>query len=60
MLKNNCSQNEKLNGHQKGDFGIGTKFASPYSHLFMTGLEFFETVNLNLSCGYDTLMRFFV
>ena len=39
MLKNNCFQNEKLKCHQKGGFGSGTKFASPYSHLFMTGLE---------------------
>ena len=48
--------------HQKRGFAIGTKFAPPYSNLFMTGLEreFFKTVSLNLSCGYDTLMRFFV
>ena len=46
----------------KRGFAIGTKFSSPYSDLFMTGSkgEFFKTASLNLSFGYDTLMRFLI
>ena len=65
-------KNRQLKYHQKRSFVIGTKFAPPYSNLFMTGFsnpvinkleyggEFSKTVSLNLSCGYDTLIRFLV
>ena len=55
-------KNRQLKYHQKRGFAIGTKFAPPYSNLFMTGLEreFSKTVSLNLSLGYDTLMTFLV
>ena len=55
-------KNRQLKYRQKRGFAIGTKFAPPYSNLFMTGLdrEFSKTVSLNLSLGYDTLMRFLV
>ena len=48
ILKNNSFDNEELKYHQKRGFAIGTK------------REFFKTVSLNLSCGYDTLVNFFV
>ena len=38
-LKNNYAKNEKLKYHQKRFFAIGTKFAPPYSNLFIAGLE---------------------
>ena len=39
VLKNNYFENGSLKYHQKRGFAIATKFASPYSNLFMTGLE---------------------
>ena len=39
ILKNNYFENGSLKYHQKRGFAIGTKFASPYSNLFVTGLE---------------------
>ena len=36
ILKNNYFENEELKYHQKR--GFATKFASPYSNLFMAGL----------------------
>ena len=60
ILENNYFENEELKYHQKRGFTIGTKFAFPYSNLFMAGLEKSELVSLNLSCGYETLRRFFV
>ena len=39
ILKNNCFENGHLKYHQKRGFAIWTKFAPPYSNLFMTGLE---------------------
>ena len=39
ILKNNYFENGQLKYHQKRGFAIGTKFSSPYSNLFMTGLE---------------------
>ena len=38
ILKNNYFENEELKYHQKRGFAIGTKFAPPYSNLFMAGL----------------------
>ena len=38
ILKNNYFENEELKYHQKRGFSIGTKFALPYSNLFMAGL----------------------
>ena len=38
-LKNDYFENGSLKYHQKRGFPIGTKFASPYSNLFVTGLE---------------------
>ena len=62
ILKNNYFENGSLKYYQKRGFAIGTKFVSPYSNLFMTGLEkrIFKTVSLNLSFGYHTLMRFLI
>ena len=62
ILNNNHFENGQLKNHQKRGFSIGIRFASPYSNLFMTGLEnrFFKTVSLNLFCSYDTLMIFLV
>ena len=37
-LKSNYFENEELMYHQKRCFAIGTKFAPPYSNLFMAGL----------------------
>ena len=37
-LKNNYFENDELKYHQKRGFAIGTKFAPPYSNLFMAGL----------------------
>ena len=37
ILKNNYFENEELKYHQKRGFAIGTKFAPPYSNLFMEG-----------------------
>ena len=55
-------KNRQLKYHQKRCFAIGTKFAPPYSDMFMIGLEreFSKTVSLNLSRGYDNLIRFMV
>ena len=39
VLKNNYFENGELKSHQKRVFAIGTKFGSPYSNLFITGLE---------------------
>ena len=39
VLKDNYFENGSLKYHQKRGFANGTKFASPYSNLFMTGLE---------------------
>ena len=39
ILKNNHFENEELRYHQKWGFAIGTKFTSPYSNLYMAGLE---------------------
>ena len=39
ILKNNYFENGWLKYHQKRGFAIGTKFLSPYSNLFLTGLE---------------------
>ena len=39
ILKNIRFENEELKYHQKRGFAIGDKFASPYSNLFMAGLE---------------------
>ena len=39
ILKNKYFKNGYLKYHQKRDFAIGTKYATPYSYLFMTGLE---------------------
>ena len=36
---NNYSENEELKYLQKRRFAIGTKFAPPYSDLFMSGIE---------------------
>ena len=62
ILNNNSFKNGELKYHKKRGTAIGTKFAPPYSNLFMAGLEreFFKTVSLNLSCSYDTLMTFLV
>ena len=53
ILKNNYFENGQLEHHQKRVFAIGTrtKFAPPYSNIFMAGLEntTFQTVSLNLS-----------
>ena len=38
ILKNNYFENEEIKYHQKKGFAIGTKFALPYSNLFMAGL----------------------
>ena len=38
ILKSNYFENEELKYHQKRGFAIGTKFAPPYSNLFMAGL----------------------
>ena len=63
ILKNDYFEKGQLEHHQKIGFAVGTEFAPPYSNLFMTGLEkkrFFKTASLNLSCAYDTLMRFLI
>ena len=60
ILKNNYFENEGLNNHQEKGFAIGTKFATPYSNLFMAGLEKRIFQNSEFKCGYDTFMRFFV
>ena len=39
ILKNNYLENGQLKYHPKRGFAIGTKFASPYSNLLITGLE---------------------
>ena len=39
ILKNNYFENGSFKYHQKRGFTIGTKFPSPYSNLFVTGLE---------------------
>ena len=39
ILKNNYFENEELKYHQKRGFVIGTSFATPYSNLFIAGLE---------------------
>ena len=39
ILKNNYFDNGLLKYHQKRGFDIGTKFACPYSNLFITVLE---------------------
>ena len=39
ILKNNYFESGELKYHQKRGFAIGTRFAPPYSNLFMTGLE---------------------
>ena len=38
-MKNNYFKYEDLKYHQESGFAIGTKFALPYSNLFMAGLE---------------------
>ena len=38
ILKNDYFENGQLMYHQKRRFAIRTKFAPPYSNLFMTGL----------------------
>ena len=39
ILKRNYFEDGSLKYHQKRRSAIGTKFASPYSNLLMTGLE---------------------
>ena len=39
ILKNNYFENGDLKYHHKRGFASGTKFAPPYSNLFMTGLK---------------------
>ena len=63
VLKNNYFENGQLKSHQKRVFATGTKFASPYSNLFITRLEkrIFQNNEFKPSFyGYDTLMRFLV
>ena len=50
--------NEELKYQLKSGFAIGTKFATPYSNLFMAGSEKIIFQNSEFKCGYDTLMRF--
>ena len=38
-MKNNYFEHEDLKYHEERGFAIGTKFALPYSNLFMAGLE---------------------
>ena len=54
-------KNRQLKQHQKIGFAIGTKFAPPYSNLFMKGLEkeFSKTVSLKLSRCYRNLDEIF-
>ena len=60
ILKNIYIENEESKYHQKRGFLFGTKFATPYSNLFMAGLENILFQNSEFKCGYDTLMRVFV
>ena len=60
ILKNIYFENEESKYHQKRGFLFGTKFATPYSNLFMAGLENILFQNSEFKCGYDTLMRVFV
>ena len=60
ILKNNYFENEELKYHRKRGFANGTKFATPYSNLFMAGLEKRIFQNSEFKCGYDSLMTFFV
>ena len=39
ILKKQSNENGSLKYHQKRSFVVGAKFASPYSNLFLTGLE---------------------
>ena len=39
IWKNNYCENEKLKYHQNRGFAMGSKFAPPYSNLFMERLE---------------------
>ena len=62
-LKNNIFKFGKKTLKQKRGTATGTKFAPPYSILFMAELEgkreFFEKQNLNRIYGADIMMLYF-
>ena len=62
ILKNNYFGSEQLKYHQKEILLLGSSWLLYILTWLWQGQkrEFFKIVNLNLSCGYDTLMRFFV
>ena len=57
ILKNNNFENGSLKYHQKRDFAIGPKFASPNSNLFITGLE--ERIFQNIEFKPFLWLRYF-
>ena len=57
VLKNNYFESGSLKYNQKRVFPIGTKFTSPYSNLFMTGLE--KRIFQNSEFNHFLWLRYF-
>ena len=57
ILKNNYFENGSMKYNQKRGFAIGTKIASPYSNLFMTGLE--KRIFQNSEFNHFLWLRYF-